>query len=332
MIKKRLISGIKPTGDLTLGNYIGAIKNFVKLQDDYDSYYFIADLHSLTTGDNDAKVLKQRRKEVATMYLACGLDPKKCVIFYQSDLYEHSYAQWLLTCESTLGELKRMTQFKDKSQKVMLQPNGTEKIPTGLLMYPTLMAADILIYNADVVPIGEDQIQHLELTRTLAERINKKYKMKFKIPEGIVPPVGARIKSLTNPEVKMSKSNHSTKATIYLHDKPEVAYKKIMKAVTDSENKVYISESKPGVLNLLNIYASLKDLSLKEAETHFKNKNYAEFKKEVAEAVKDELTMIQNNYKKAEQIVDKVIAEGAIKAKKICSEIVDKLAKSMGLK
>nr|WP_318029529.1 tryptophan--tRNA ligase [Mycoplasmopsis bovis] len=167
---KRLISGIKPTGDLTLGNYIGAIKNFVKLQDEYESYYFVADLHSLTMGDNNADELKKRRKEIVATYLACGLDPNKCTIFYQSDIYEHTLVQWLLTCESTMGELSRMTQYKDKSQGALKQANGTEKIPVGLFMYPTLMASDILIYDADFVPIGEDQVQHLELTRMLSRK------------------------------------------------------------------------------------------------------------------------------------------------------------------
>lgn len=332
MSKKRLISGIKPTGDLTLGNYIGALRNFVKLQDDYEAYYFVADLHALTMGDNNAEEMYKARKEIVAMYLACGLDPKKSVIFYQSDVYDHTVASWLMTCETAIGELTRMTQFKDKSQKVAKQENGTEKIPTGLLMYPVLMAADILIYNADVVPIGEDQTQHLELTRTIGERLNKKYGTKFKMPEGYVPPVGAKIKSLTNPESKMSKSEKGTKATIYLHDDPEVAYNKIMKAVTDSENKVYISKTKPGVLNLLNIYASLKNITLKEAGKEFKDSNYADFKKAVATVVKDELTKIQANYKEALKHVDEVTKTGAQKAQAICGPIVKDLLHKMGFR
>ncbi|EIN14771.1 Tryptophanyl-tRNA synthetase [Mycoplasmopsis agalactiae 14628] len=329
---KRLISGIKPTGDLTLGNYIGAIKNFVKLQDEYDSYYFVADLHSLTMGDNDAKELEKRRKEIVATYLACGLDPKKSTIFYQSDIYEHTLVQWLLTCETTMGELSRMTQYKDKSQSALKQANGTEKIPVGLFMYPTLMASDILIYNADFVPIGDDQVQHLELTRTLAERVNKKYQMDFKIPEGIIPKAGARIKSLTDPYSKMSKSDKSAKGVIYLNDDPEVAYKKIMKSVTDSENKVYISDSKPGILNLLNIYAALCDISLTEAEAKFKDSNYAEFKTAVATVVKNELIKIQKNYQEAYKTVDSVTLIGAQKAKEICAPITKKLLSKFGFK
>lgn len=331
MSKKRLLSGIKPTGDLTLGNYIGALRNFVKLQENYDeAYYFVADLHALTTGYVDPKELYQARREIVTMYLACGLDPKKSTIFYQSDVVEHTLAQWLMTTEISIGELSRMTQFKDKSQKMSKQANGTEKIPVGLLMYPVLMAADILIYNPDFVPIGEDQKQHLELARTIAERLKRDYKTNFKLAEGIIPPVGARIMSLTDPTKKMSKSDKGTKATIYLHDDPEVAYKKIMKSVTDNENKVYISEDKPGVLNLLNIYASLTNKTLKEAEKEFKDKDYAQFKSAVATVVKDELTKIQANYAKATKMVDKVVAEGAQKAQAICQPIVEDLMKKMG--
>ncbi|QBF34536.1 tryptophan--tRNA ligase [Mycoplasmopsis phocirhinis] len=330
MSKLRLISGIKPTGDLTLGNYIGALKNFVKMQDDYDAYYFVADLHALTTGGVDSKQNKQAREEIVAMYLACGLDPQKSTIFYQSDIYEHAYAQWLMTSEVSLGELNRMTQFKDKAQKLIKQDNGTEKIPVGLLMYPVLMAADILIYNADVVPIGEDQKQHMELTKIIAQRLNKRYKTAFKLPKGIIPPVGARIKSLSNPELKMSKSDKSVNGTIYLHDDPELAYKKIMKAVTDSENKVYIADHKHGILNLLNIYASLSDITLEQAQEKFKNANYAEFKTAVAQIVKDELIKIQQNYTHAKQNIDKIIEQGALKAKAICEPIVADLANKMG--
>lgn len=330
MGKLRLISGIKPTGDLTLGNYIGALKNFVKLQNDYDAYYFVADLHGLTMGSVDPKVNKQAREEIVAMYIACGLDPEKSTIFFQSDVYEHAFAQWLMTSEVSLGELYRMTQYKDKAQKLEKQDNGTEKIPVGLLMYPILMAADILIYNADVVPVGADQTQHLELTRTIAERLNKRYKTKFVLPKGIIPPVGARIKSLNNPEIKMSKSDKSPKGTIYLHDDPEVAYKKILKSVTDSENKVYIADHKQGIVNLLNIYASLTDMSLEQAEEKFKDSNYAEFKQAVAEVVKDELTKIQKNYQNAKSNIEKIIEKGAIKAKSICQPIVKDLATKMG--
>lgn len=329
-MKQRLISGIKPTGDLTLGNYIGALKNFVKMQDDYDAYYFVADLHGLTTGSVIPIENKKAREEIVAMYIACGLDPNKANIFYQSQIFEHAYAQWLMTSEVSLGELNRMTQFKDKSIKMMRQDNGTEKIPVGLLMYPVLMAADILIYNADVVPIGEDQSQHMELTRTIASRLNKNYKTNFKLPKGIIPPVGARVKSLSDPSVKMSKSDKSSKGTIYLHDDPDVAYKKIMKSVTDSENKVYIADHKLGVVNLLNIYAALCDISLEQAEQKFKEANYVEFKTAVAQVVKDELIKIQANYQNAKQNIEQITAKGAENAKMICGPIVADLVKKMG--
>ncbi|QZE12216.1 tryptophan--tRNA ligase [Mycoplasma sp. Ms02] len=331
-MKQRIVSGIKPTGDLTLGNYIGAIKSFIKLQDQYNSFIFVADLHALTMNDTTPKELYKKRKEIVALYLACGLDPQKATIFYQSDVYEHGMLQWLLTCETSLGELNRMTQFKDKSQAGIKQANGTEKIPTGLLMYPVLMAGDILLYNPEVVPIGEDQQQHLELTRNLAQRMNAKYKTRFKIPEPFVPEVGARIKSLTNPLEKMSKSAKSQKATIYLLDKPEDAYKKIQKAVTDSENKVYISNEKPGVLNLLTIFASLKNMTLKEAENHFKEADYKTFKHEVGLAVQELLQDIQDKYQQALAQIDSIAAEGAKKAKTIAEPILNEVMKKMGFK
>ncbi|QIW62453.1 tryptophan--tRNA ligase [Mycoplasmopsis gallinacea] len=329
-MKQRLISGIKPTGDLTLGNYIGAIRNFLKLQDQYDSYFFVADLHALTTGSVDPKELLKARKATIALYIACGLDPEKATIFFQSQVMEHGMMQWLCTSETTLGELQRMTQFKDKSSK-LVQSNGTSKVPSGLLMYPTLMAGDILLYDADIVPVGEDQTQHLELTRNIAERFNNRYKTNFKIPKGYVPEVGARIKSLTDPSVKMSKSEKGDKSTIYLLEDPESAYKKILKAVTDSEGKVYISEEKKGVVNLLNIYASLTNISLEEAAKHFEHHNYKDFKIEVANEVKKLLENIQKNYQSALEIVDKIANEGAKRASAIAKVNLNKLMNNIGL-
>lgn len=329
-MKKRLISGIKPTGDLTLGNYIGALKNFIMLQEEYDSYYFVADLHALTTGDNEKVELRKRRKEIVALYLACGLDPEKSNIFFQSQVMEHGMIQWLFTCETSIGELERMTQFKDKSQKLIKQANGTEKLPTGLLMYPTLMAGDILLYNADVVPVGEDQTQHLELTKTIANRFNNKYKTDFTIPKAIIPKVGARVKSLADPLSKMSKSDKSSKGTIYLLDDPELAYKKVMKAVTDSENKIYISEDKPGVMNLLNIYAALNNTTAEKAAEYFKDYDYKQFKEEVAQSVKDLLIDIQSKYKNALNYIDEVTLKGAQNAKAIASVTLKKVMKKMG--
>ncbi|EIE41576.1 tryptophanyl-tRNA synthetase [Mycoplasmopsis canis UFG1] len=327
---ERFVSGIKPTGELTLGNYIGAIKNFIKMQNDYESYIFVADLHALTTGSVIAKELKKQRESIVALYIACGLDFNKSAIFYQSQILEHSAMQWLCTSETTLGELKRMTQFKDKASKLK-QGNGTEKIPTGLLMYPTLMAADILLYNPDVVPVGEDQIQHLELTRNIAERLNKNYKANFKIPKGLVPKVGSKIKSLTDPTVKMSKSEKGTKSTIYLLEDPQQAYNKILKSVTDSENKIYISQDKPGILNLLNIYASLTDKTLEEAVEIFKDSNYKEFKEAVATEVKNLLINIQSKYNESLSKVNEIVNIGAKKAHKIAKHVLNNLQLKMGL-
>lgn len=332
MEQKRLISGIKPTGSLTLGNYIGAILNFKKLQKEYECLYFVADLHSLTTNEVSPEELSRDRKKIVAWYLASGIDPQKAMIFYQSDILEIGIAQWIIANETTLGELSRMTQFKDKSQKVSKMENGTEKIPTGLLFYPTLMAADIIMFNANVVPIGEDQTQHLELARTIASRFNKKYKTNFIVPKGIVSEVGAKIKSLTNPTEKMSKSDKTMKGTIYLNDDPEIAYEKIMKAVTDSENKVYASLEKPGITNLLNIYAALSDLTIKEAESKFKNYNYGEFKKAVAEKVKKTLSTLQENYEKSIDLVDQIVEESKIKVQRIIKPIFDDLLIKKGFK
>lgn len=330
MNKKRLISGIKPTGNLTLGNYIGAILNFKKFQDEYECLYFVADLHSLTTNEISPEELKRTRKEIIAWYLAAGIDPEKTIIFYQSDITELGLAQWVIANETTIGELNRMTQFKDKTQKLTKMENGTLKIPTGLLFYPTLMATDILVYNADIVPIGEDQTQHLELTRNIGQRINKKYKLNFKIPNGLVPKVGAKIKSLIDPNVKMSKSDKNSKGVIYLNDDPTVAYKKILKAVTDSENKIYISEDKPGILNLLNIYAALENITLEQAQEKFKDKNYGEFKLAVAEVVKKTLTDLQSKYNQFLPTVDQIAKNNVQKAKRICVPIIDELMKKRG--
>ncbi|WP_025755341.1 tryptophan--tRNA ligase [Mycoplasmopsis cricetuli] len=327
---KRLVSGIKPTGQLTLGNYIGAIQNFIKLQDSYQSYFFVADLHALTTGSVIPSQLKNERESTVAIYLACGLDPNKANIFYQSSILEHSQLMWICNSETTIGELERMTQYKDKA-KTLVQGNKTIKIPSNLLMYPVLMAADILLYNANFVPVGEDQIQHIELTRNIAERLNRKYNINLTIPKAIIPQFGAKIKSLTNPEIKMSKSNKDDKGVIYLLEDPNLAYKKILKALTDSEEKIYISENKPGVVNLLTIYASLKEISIKQAEDYFKDYNYKNFKEEVAQVVKDLLIKIQANYKQALTQVDKVVFKGKKNAATIAKETIYRIQSKIGL-
>ena len=328
--KKVLLSGITATGKLTIANYIGAIKNMVNLQEKYDSYIFIADLHALTL-PIEPEQLNKNKNDLFALYLACGINPDKSTLFFQSDVLEHGMMEWLITVNTTIGELSRMTQFKDKSTKIK-SPNGMDTIPTGLLMYPTLMVGDILLYDADLIPVGIDQKQHVELTRNIVQRLNNKYKTSFNEPNPYIPNVGAKIMSLVDPTKKMSKSDRNDKASIYLLDDPEVAYKKIMKAVTDSENKIYISNEKPGILNLLTIYSALNDLTLEESENKFKNKNYGELKISVAESVKSLLINIQSKYKDMLLRINELSKIGAEKATKIAKENLEKLMKGMGLK
>lgn len=327
-MKKRLVSGITATGKLTIGNYIGAIKNFVKLQDEYELFVFVADLHALTI-DIDPKELRQNKRDILALYLAAGLDPNKSTLFYQSDVKAHGQMNWIMENQTTIGELSRMTQFKDKSK--VKEANGTEKVRTGLLTYPTLMAGDILLYNPEIVPTGKDQKQHIELTRNIATRFNNKYGEVFKIPEPYIPTVGSKIMSLTEPEKKMSKSSDKEKSYISLLDDPEVAYKKIQKAVTDSEGKVYASDDKPGVTNLLTIYASLNDIEISEAEREFKDSDYGQFKKVVGETVKNFLIDLQSKYNASLKMIDEVAKQGANKASVVANETLEKTEKKLGL-
>lgn len=328
---EKIVSGITATGKLTLGNYIGSIKNMIKLQNDYEQYIFVADLHALTTYI-DPKELMENKKNIFALYLACGLDPQKTTLFFQSDVPAHSELNWIITTITNMGELSRMTQFKDKSQNIVKQDNKTEIIPTGLFVYPALMIADIILYNPKAVPVGIDQKQHLELCQKIVKRMNTKYHLNFNEPKPIIPKIGNKIKSLVNPEQKMSKSDKNSNASIYLLDDPEVAYKKIQRAVTDSENKIYISEDKPGVLNLLTIFASLKDISIEEAEKHFSNKTYKDLKEEVGEVVKQFLIEIQKKYQSYIQNIDEIAQAGAKKANKIASENLLIIQKAFGLK
>ncbi len=328
---EKIVSGITATGKLTLGNYIGSIKNMIKLQNDYEQYIFVADLHALTTYI-DPKELIENKKNIFALYLACGLDPQKTTLFFQSDIPAHSELNWIITTITNMGELSRMTQFKDKSQNIVKQDNKTEIIPTGLFVYPALMIADIILYNPKSVPVGIDQKQHLELCQKIVKRMNTKYHLNFNEPKPIIPKIGNKIKSLVNPEQKMSKSDKNANASIYLLDNPEVAYKKIQRAVTDSENKIYISENKPGVLNLLTIFASLKDISIEEAEKHFSNKSYKDLKEEVGLVVKQFLIEIQKKYQSYIQNIDEIAQAGAKKANKIASENLLIIQKAFGLK
>ena len=325
---KRSLSGIKPTGNLTLGNYIGALKNFKKYQDDYENFIFIADLHALTL-PIDPVELRNNTKDIVAFYIAAGLDPEKTTIFLQSDVSAHSEINSILQNYLYMGELSRMTQFKDKSKKM-----NENAIGLGLFAYPVLMCGDILLYNADIVPVGEDQKQHVELCRDLVHRFNNRYnKEVFKMPEPIIPKVGARIMSLSDPTRKMSKSD--PKGDIFLKDDLNVVRKKIMSAVTDLGSDIYYDpENKPGISNLIQIYASLKDISIEETENIFKDcHKYGEFKKAVADVVVDVLAPFQEKYKEvlASGKIDEILDEGAKRASYIANKPLLKVKKTVGL-
>ena len=325
---KRLLSGIKPTGELTLGNYIGAIKQFVDMQRDYETFVFVADLHALTVY-NDPIVLKSRIKDIVAVYLASGLDPKYTTLFIQSENMYHTNLSWVLECNSYMGELSRMTQFKDKSKD-----KNNESISCGLFTYPVLMASDIIIYDADVVPVGIDQKQHVELARNLAERFNNKYGETFKVPEPIIPKSGAKIYDLQNPTKKMSKTSESDKGVIMLLESPETARKKIMSAVTDSDNEIrYDFENKPGISNLLTIYSSLTGISINDVESKFKDSNYGEFKRCVADVVVEFLTDLQEKYNKIIDSgkIDEILDESNKKVHSIAESKVKEVFDKVGV-
>lgn len=326
---KNIVSGITSTGSLTIGNYLGAIKNFLNLQEKNNLFIFVADLHALTI-DNDPDELNRNKKEIFALYLSCGLDMNKTSIFFQSDNHDHLLLNWIATCNTNMGELSRMTQFKDKSSKINSK-NNSSFIPTGLFVYPSLMAADILLYNADYVPVGIDQKQHLELTQKLAKRLNHKFDLSLKEPQGLYVKTGAKIMSLVEPTKKMSKSDKNKKASIFLLDDPEVAYKKIMSAKTDSENKVYLSDQKPGIKNLLSIYAALKNIGLLEAEKNFLNLDYKTFKEEVALVVKNFLINIQKEFKKNLNLVEEKAKIGLARAQAISHPQIKNIYKKIGL-
>ena len=324
---KRMLSGIKPSGELTLGNYIGALRNFVKYQDDYEMYVFIANLHCITVLQ-DPEELKTNLRDAAALYLACGLDPEKATIFLQTDVKSQAQLGFIVNCHTYLGELNRMTQFKDKQAK------GETNLSGGIYTYPTLMAADILAYDADYVPVGDDQKQHVELTRDVAIRMNNRYGELFKLPEPLVAEVGSRIMSLSDPTKKMSKSDESNKGCIYLLDDPNVARKKVMSAVTDSLGQVkYDPINQPGVSNLLVIEAALSNRNIKEVEEQFKDANYGTLKKAVAETVVNTLEPIQKRYHEIldSGMLEHVLEQGAIKARAIADKQLDKVQKAIGL-
>ena len=326
--KKVMLSGIQPSGDLHLGNYLGAVKNWAALAEEFDCYYFMADLHSLTVRQNPAE-LRRRSVNQLAQYIACGLDPQKNTLFIQSHVHEHAELGWILNCYTMFGELSRMTQFKDKSAK------HTDNINGGLFTYPALMAADILLYQPDYVPVGEDQKQHCELTRDVAIRFNNLYGETFKVPEPYIPKVGARIMSLGTPTSKMSKSD--PQGCVFLMDKPEDIARKFKRAVTDSdtENCVrYAPDEKPGVANLMNIYSSVTGKSFDEIEREFDGKGYGVFKPTVGDAVIEALRPIREE---AERIIaDKaylqsVYTDGAQRASYTARKTLRKVYKKVGL-
>jgi len=324
---KRMLSGIKPTGQLTLGNYIGALRNFVKYQDDYEMIVFIANLHCITEYQ-DPEDLRKNLTDAVALYLACGLDPDKSTIFLQTDVHAHAELGYIMACNTYLGELNRMTQFKDKMAK------GEKNMTAGLYSYPCLMAADILLYDADYVPVGEDQKQHVELTRDIAQRFNNKYGETFVVPQPLIAKVGARIMSLSDPGKKMSKSEETNKGCIYLLDDLKSARKKIMSAVTDSIGIIQLDKvNQPGLYNLIEIASSLSGRSMEEIVDEFKDQGYGKLKGYVADVVCDCLEQIQkhsNEIIESKQL-EKVLTKGAAKASKMADAKLEEVKKKIGL-
>lgn len=326
---KTLFSGVQPSGIPTIGNYIGAYKQFVEMQNEYDSYFCIVDQHAITVPQDRLK-LRENTRKLAAIYLASGLDPEKITLFVQSEVAAHAKAAWMMQCIGYIGELERMTQFKDKARK----QNQRDGISVGLLTYPSLMAADILIYGTDVVPVGEDQGQHLELTRNMAERFNSKYNDILTVPEVKHPEVGGRIMSLNDPTKKMSKSDDNQKGFISLLDDPKAAAKKIRSAVTDSGSEViYNKEEKPGISNLLTMYSALTGKSIADLEKQYADSNYGVFKSELGEIVESFLTDFQekvNHYMESGEL-DDILDHGALKASRKADKMVEKMERAMGL-
>lgn len=328
---KTLVSGIQPSGRLTLGNYLGAIKNFVALQDEgeFEEFFvFIADLHAITV-PKDPAALRQSIKKLAALYLACGLNPERITLFIQSEVHEHAEIGYLLQTITYIGELERMTQYKDKKAKQV------EGVSSALLTYPVLMAGDILLYNANGVPVGQDQKQHLELTRTLAERFNSKYSETFNIPDALIVKEGAKIMSLQDPTKKMSKSDPLEKASIYLDDSEAIIRKKIASAVTDSDGIIKYDEvNKPGISNLLNILSCCTNKSISDLAAEFEGVGYGEFKKAVADAIITLLMPIQEKYEKIladKDYLNKVLDDGAQKASYFARKTLSKVKRKMGV-
>lgn len=326
MDKKVVFSGIQPSGSLTIGNYIGALKNFAKLQDEYDCFYCIVDLHAITV-PQVPKDLRRRTLEVLALYMACGIDPEKSSIFIQSHVPAHTELSWVLDSITYMGQLNRMTQFKEKSKK------SDENLNAGLYTYPVLMASDILLYQTDFVPVGDDQKQHLELARDLALRFNNKYSETFKVPEPLIQKFGARIMSLQNPEFKMSKSDSDENAFILLLDDKDVIRRKIKRAVTDSLGVVSYSDQQPGLKNLINIYSAFSKEEIDTIVNRYEGIGYGKFKEDLAEVVVEGLAPIQNKYEELinnKEYLEKVYKDGAQKAEYNALKTLRKVYKKVG--
>lgn len=323
---KRVFSGVQPTGNIHLGNYLGALKQFVELQDDNECIYCIVDLHSITV-PQDPKELRSQILDVAALYLSVGIDPKKSIVFVQSDVSGHSELSWILTCSAYTGELSRMTQFKDKSR-------GKESAPAGLFMYPVLMAADILLYDTDIVPVGNDQKQHIELCRDIAIRINNKYKKTFVVPDGRFLKEGARIMALDDPTKKMSKSAENIHSRISLLDEDGKIKKSIMRATTDSDGEIrFDPENKPGVSNLLTIYSVLSGKSIDDVVASFAGSGYGDFKKELVEITKEALLPIRQNFSEIRESdeLKAILRDGAERAGAIAEKTMKRVKDNFGI-
>jgi len=321
-----ILSGIQPSGILTLGNYLGAIRQFIELQHDNNCYYMIVDQHAITV-PQDPKELRENTRSLAALYLASGVDPEKATLFVQSEVPAHTELAWMLQSITYMGELERMTQFKDKAEQ-------QDSVSSALFTYPALMAADILLYNVDVVPVGDDQTQHLELTRDLAERFNNRFGETFTVPEIRIPKTGARIMSLQEPKKKMSKSDENQQGFISMLDEPKTIQRKINRAVTDSDGLVkYDKENKPGISNLLDIYSSCTGESIEALEEKYAGKGYGDFKKGVATAVIELLEPIQKRYNELilSEELDLILDEGAKKASLTAKKMLKKAKDAMGL-
>ena len=324
---KRILSGSAPSGHLCIGNYLGALKNWVAFQEEYDCIFLIVDLHAITTQQKPSELRKQSLSFLA-QYVACGIDPEKSIITIQSQVPQHAELSWVLSTMTYMGELNRMTQFKEKSKRY------NENINAGLYTYPILMASDILLYQADLVPVGADQKQHLELTRNLAQRFNSRYSDTFTIPETFIPKIGARIMSLQDPTKKMSKSDTDLNNIVALLDKPDIIRKKLKRAVTDSGKQIIFDlEKRPGVANLMNLYSGLTGLEISAVESHFDGKMYSDFKIELSDLTIDTFTPIQNEYEKImgdRSFLNSILENGRTKAKKIAAKTLRKVYKKIG--